>query len=64
VGELVAVEPEPYLWGRAEEVAARVPLEIRVVDGLAGELPFDDASFDAAAVRSPVLGPRPEARAS
>jgi ubiquinone/menaquinone biosynthesis C-methylase UbiE len=48
VGELVAVEPEPYLRSRAEEAAALLPLEIRVVDGLAGELPFDEASFDAA----------------
>jgi SAM-dependent methyltransferase len=48
VHQLVAVEPEPYLRSRAGEAAARLPLEIRVVDGLAGELPFDDASFDAA----------------
>jgi SAM-dependent methyltransferase len=48
VRELVAVEPEPYLRSRAIEAAARLPLEIRVLDGLAGELPFEEASFDAA----------------
>jgi ubiquinone/menaquinone biosynthesis C-methylase UbiE len=48
VRELVAVEPEPYLRSRAADAAAALPLEIRVVDGLAGELPFEDASFDAA----------------
>jgi SAM-dependent methyltransferase len=48
VRELVAVEPEPYLRGRAEEAGAGLPLDIRVVDGLAGELPFEDGSFDAA----------------
>jgi ubiquinone/menaquinone biosynthesis C-methylase UbiE len=48
VGELVAVEPEPYLRSRALEMAAPLPLEIRVHDGLAGELEFEDASFDAA----------------
>jgi ubiquinone/menaquinone biosynthesis C-methylase UbiE len=48
VRELVAVEPEPYLRSRATEAAAPLPLEIRVLDGLAGELPFEDASFDAA----------------
>jgi ubiquinone/menaquinone biosynthesis C-methylase UbiE len=50
VNELVAVEPESYLRSRAEEAADRLPLEIRIVDGLAGELPFDDGSFDAAVV--------------
>jgi len=50
VRELVAVEPEEYLRARAEESAIRPPLDIRVMDGLAGELPFEDASFDAAVV--------------
>jgi ubiquinone/menaquinone biosynthesis C-methylase UbiE len=50
VSELVAVEPESYLRSRAEEAAGRLPLDIRIVDGLAGELPFDDGSFDAAVV--------------
>jgi ubiquinone/menaquinone biosynthesis C-methylase UbiE len=50
VHELVAVEPESYLRSRAEEAAGRLPLDIRTLDGLAGELPFDDGSFDAAVV--------------
>jgi ubiquinone/menaquinone biosynthesis C-methylase UbiE len=50
VRELVAVEPEGYLRSRAEESADGLPLDVRVMDGLAGELPFDDGSFDAAVV--------------
>ena len=48
VEDVVAVEPEPYLRGRAEAAARTAPVPIRVVDGLAGELPFPDAAFDAA----------------
>jgi ubiquinone/menaquinone biosynthesis C-methylase UbiE len=47
VEEVVAVEPERYLRGRAAEAARRVPVAVRVVDGLAGDLPFEEASFDA-----------------
>ena len=50
VTELVAVEPEPYLRARAEEAAQAAAIPIRVVDGLGGELPFPDGSFDAAVV--------------
>jgi SAM-dependent methyltransferase len=50
VDELVAVEPEPYLRGRATEAGAAAPVEVRVIGGLAGELPFEEASFDAAVV--------------
>ena len=48
VSELVAVEPEDYLRGKAEEAAARAERSIRVVDALADDLPFEDDSFDAA----------------
>jgi ubiquinone/menaquinone biosynthesis C-methylase UbiE len=48
VAELVAVEPEGYLRGKAEEAAARAGRDIRVVDALAERLPFDDGAFDAA----------------
>jgi ubiquinone/menaquinone biosynthesis C-methylase UbiE len=48
VSEVVAVEPEPYLRERAEEAARGATTSVTVVDGLGGELPFDDASFDAA----------------
>ena len=48
VSEVVAVEPEPYLRELAEQAAAASPRTIRVHDAVAGALPFDDASFDAA----------------
>lgn len=48
VDEVVAVEPEPYLRERAEKAARRATTRVTVVDGLGGELPFDEASFDAA----------------
>ena len=50
VSEVTAVEPERYLRARAAEAAERVPVPVRVVDGLAQELPFADDSFDAAVV--------------
>jgi len=48
VTEVVAVEPEPYLRGKAIEAAAGVPVPVTVVDGLADALPSEDAQFDAA----------------
>ena len=49
VAEVVAVEPEDYLRGKAEQAATVTgPPSIRVIDGLADRLPFEDASFDAA----------------
>lgn len=50
VEEVVAVEPEPYLRGLAEREARSARVPIRVVDAVAQELPFEDASFDAAVV--------------
>lgn len=47
VREVVAVEPEPYLRGRATGAAARAPVPIRVVDGTAAGLPAADGEFDA-----------------
>ncbi len=44
---VVAVEPEPYLRGRAAEAAVSAPVPIEVVNGVADRLPADDASFDA-----------------
>ena len=41
VEELVAVEPEPYLRSAAERTAASVPVQVRVVDGTAEDLPLD-----------------------
>jgi ubiquinone/menaquinone biosynthesis C-methylase UbiE len=50
VTEVIAVEPEPYLRAKSEEAAASAPVPVRVVDGVADELPVDDASLDAAVV--------------
>jgi ubiquinone/menaquinone biosynthesis C-methylase UbiE len=46
--EVIAVEPEPYLRERAREAATRAATPVEVVDGVAGALPLDDASCDAA----------------
>ncbi len=48
VTEVVAVEPEAYLRELATAAAARAPVPITVIDGLAEHLPVPDASFDAA----------------
>ena len=50
VAELVAVEPEPYLRGRAEEAARSAPVAVRVLDGSAESLPVPSASLDAVVV--------------
>ena len=48
VTEVVAVEPEPYLRGRAQEAAESAPVPVTIVDGVADDLPADDGAFDAA----------------
>jgi ubiquinone/menaquinone biosynthesis C-methylase UbiE len=48
VDEVVAVEPEPHLRGKAMQAAGKAPVRVTVVDALADALPFEDASFDAA----------------
>jgi ubiquinone/menaquinone biosynthesis C-methylase UbiE len=48
VTEVVAVEPEPSLRRAAQCAAQSVETAIGVVDGHAGLLPAEDASFDAA----------------
>lgn len=50
VSEVVAVEPEPYLRGRAEQAARQAPVPITVVAATAETLPFEDDTFDAAVV--------------
>jgi ubiquinone/menaquinone biosynthesis C-methylase UbiE len=50
VSEVVAVEPEPYLRGRAVEAAAAAPVPVLVVDGTAAELPAAGGEFDALVV--------------
>ena len=49
VEEVIAVEPEPFLRARAQEAAARAEVSVRVVDGVADELPLDTGSMDAGA---------------
>ncbi len=48
VEEVLAVEPEPYLRALATERAGRAAVPIRVVDGVAEQLPADEEAFDAA----------------
>jgi ubiquinone/menaquinone biosynthesis C-methylase UbiE len=47
VTRLVAVEPEPILREVAQQAAAKAQIEIEVVDGVAEQIPAEDASFDA-----------------
>jgi ubiquinone/menaquinone biosynthesis C-methylase UbiE len=47
VTEVLAVEPESYLRGRALEAAGKVPVEVSVVDGVADRIPAEDGSYDA-----------------
>ena len=47
VTEVVAVEPEPYLRARSEEAGAEAAVKVTVVDGVADELPLEDASVEA-----------------
>jgi ubiquinone/menaquinone biosynthesis C-methylase UbiE len=48
VSEVVAVEPDPYLRGRAELAARAAPVSISVVGGMAEALPAEERSFDVA----------------
>lgn len=50
VSEVVAIEPERYLRERAQEAAANAPVAVTVLDGVGGELPGEDESFDAGVV--------------
>jgi ubiquinone/menaquinone biosynthesis C-methylase UbiE len=46
--EIVAVEPEPYLRALTTTAAVEASTPVRVVDAVADQLPFADASFDVA----------------
>ena len=48
VSEVIAVEPEPTLRARAVEAAVSAPVPVRVLAGVAHDLPLDDQSIDAA----------------
>jgi ubiquinone/menaquinone biosynthesis C-methylase UbiE len=50
VTEVIAVEPEPFLRRKSEQAATAAAVPIRVVDGLADQLPLEDASVDAGVV--------------
>jgi ubiquinone/menaquinone biosynthesis C-methylase UbiE len=50
VSELVAVEPEPYLRAAARRRSAEVAVAVRVIDGVAAELPLESGSVDAVVV--------------
>lgn len=63
VSEVVAVEPEPYLRGRASAAAADAPIPVTVVAGHAEQLPAPDGAFDAA-VASLVLCSVPDQAAA
>jgi len=63
VEEVLAVEPERYLRGLAETAAMRAPVRVRVVEGLADDLPLEDASVDAG-VASQVLCSVPDQRSA
>lgn len=63
VTDVLAVEPEPYLRGKAQAAATRAPVPVRVVEGLADALPAGDAEFDTA-VASLVLCSVPDQAAA
>lgn len=46
VSKVVAVEPESFLRGKAEEAARQATVEVEVRNGVADRLPAEDASFD------------------
>jgi ubiquinone/menaquinone biosynthesis C-methylase UbiE len=48
VESVLAVEPEPTMREAAIEAAAKAPVEVQVVEGVAASLPAQDAAFDAA----------------
>ncbi len=61
VDRVLAVEPEPLLREAAEEEAARAQVPIEVVEGVAGALPAEEDSQDAA-IASLVLCSVPDQR--
>jgi ubiquinone/menaquinone biosynthesis C-methylase UbiE len=50
VDEVIAVEPEAYLRERATERASSATVPVDVRDGLADDLPLEDASVDAVVI--------------
>ncbi len=48
VTRVLAIEPEPHLRALAVSAAAKAPVPVEVVDGVADRLPADESSVDAA----------------
>jgi hypothetical protein len=48
VTEVIAIEPEPILRAQAIQAAASAPVPVRVLGGVADQLPLDQESVDAA----------------
>ena len=63
VEKVVAVEPEPTLREAAREEAKEAQVEIEVVDGVASELPAEDASYDAVVASLVLCSVRDQAEA-
>jgi SAM-dependent methyltransferase len=63
VDEVVAIEPEPNLRALALEAGRRAPVAVRVIDGLADDVPLDDGSMDAAVVAGVLCSVPDQARA-
>ncbi|HEX5615621.1 MAG TPA: class I SAM-dependent methyltransferase [Acidimicrobiia bacterium] len=63
VTEVVAVEPEPTLRTRAAIAGARAQVPVSVHDAVADDLPFPDASFDAAVASLVLCSVRDQASA-
>ncbi|HZO76994.1 MAG TPA: class I SAM-dependent methyltransferase [Solirubrobacteraceae bacterium] len=59
VETVVALEPEPFMRGRAQHAATSARVAVRLVDGVASHLPFESCTFDAV-VASLVLCSVPE----
>lgn len=63
VREVIAIEPEPTLRAHAVKAAAAAPVPVRVVPGVADELPLADESVDAAVVSLVLCSVPDQARA-
>lgn len=63
VTEVVALEPEAYMRAKAQRAGNAAPIAVTVSDGVAEELPFPDASFDAAVACLVLCSVRDQAQA-
>jgi SAM-dependent methyltransferase len=63
VTDILAVEPEPYLRGLGLAAAHQAAAPVKVIDGVAEDLPAADASFDAGVASLVLCSVRDQARA-